>query len=138
MNLCDGQKVRVLDVRYNQSILKRNGDTKVHIVLHDDILTVQRRIDVRELDQGGGYRLDENIGERNFDIGFLELVAEPDGLGHIHLHAVIGLGHLGKASGHVVRNRLAHAGKRDDGLRLLVHDFGRTRRCNRRPKHRPS
>ena len=57
MNLCDGQKVRVLDVRYNQSILKRNGDTKVHIVLHDDILAVQRRIDVRELDQGGGYRL---------------------------------------------------------------------------------
>ncbi len=73
--------VGVLDHRHDEAVRRVGGEADVEVLLQDQVVAVERGIDVRELPQRGDARLDQEREHRHLDAGLLVLLVERDAEG---------------------------------------------------------
>ena len=117
--------VRVRDVGHHQAVVQRHRDAHVDIVLVDDLVILDRAVEQRELRQGLGDELYQQVGIADLDFLRLELLAVALHLGHVDAQ-VEGDGRRGHVRVlHVLGDGLAHAAHGLDFLALGSRFAGR-------------
>ena len=91
------------------SIIERNGDAHVDIVLIDDLISVHRAVERGEFRERFRDEFDQYVSIAHLDVIRLELGAVLLEIGHVHaqIEGDGGAGHMGIE--HVARDSLAHA-----------------------------
>ena len=102
--------VGVLDDGDDQTAGNGDGSAHVHIVVVEDVAAVHTGVDDGIVLQRLGAGPDDDVVVGDLDAQGLVLVPQGHHGGHVHHHAVVGLGIDGLAVQHVLHDGLPHAG----------------------------
>ncbi len=106
MGLCHGgewDEVGVFADDVDQALVQRHGDPDVDVVVPDDRVAVERRVEVRELAQGQRRRFDNQVVHRDFIVGFpagVKLFAQGHRRAHVDLDRDVEVRYGGLALDH--------------------------------------